>query len=72
MPDGCNVWFQASDVSKTGQELYLASIFRVDSSSDNSLMAWQKHYLMVFSADGTYDPEKFIVSFDDLYKVTNR
>lgn len=67
IPEGCNTWFQASDVSSTGQELYLGSVFKINKLSESSDMVWQGHYLMVINADGTYDPDNFIVKFDDLY-----
>lgn len=68
IPEGYNFWFQASDVSSTGQELYLASVFATDRKSESSDMVWQGHYLIVINADGTYDPDSFIVKFDDLFK----
>lgn len=48
----------------TGKEIYLASTFAPEYPQG----VWGEHYLMIINADGTYDPENFMVEFDDLKK----
>jgi hypothetical protein len=52
------------DWDADGKEIYLASTFTMEDAK----RIWHKHYLMVINADGTYDPENFMVEFDDLDK----
>ena len=52
------------DWDATGKEIYLASTYTMEDTK----RVWQKHYLMVINADGTYNPETFMVEFDDLKK----
>ena len=64
IPTGYKYDIIICDWDATGKEIYLASTF----SPREPLGDWGKHYLMVINADGTYDPENFIVEFDDLKK----
>ena len=64
IPTGYKYHIIICDWDATGKEIYLASTF----SPGEPLGDWSKHYLMVINADGTYDPENFIVEFDDLKK----
>ena len=62
--DGYKYRIIICDWDAKGKEIFLASTFTVEDTK----RIWNKHYLMVINADGTYDPENFMVEFDDLYK----
>lgn len=64
LPTGYKYRIIICDWDATGKEIYLAST----SAPEASPGVISKHYLMVINADGTYDPENFIVEFDDLKK----
>ena len=62
--DGYKYRIIICDWDATGKEIYLASTFTMEDTN----RIWHKHYLMVINRNGTYDPENFMVEFDDLYK----
>jgi hypothetical protein len=64
IPDGYTYNVLICDWDATGKELYLAST----TAPEDPPGVWRKHYLMVINRNGTYDPENFMVEFDDLYK----
>ena len=64
IPTGYKYSIRICDWDATGKEIYLASTYTMEDTK----RVWQKHYLMVINADGTYNPETFMVEFDDLKK----
>jgi hypothetical protein len=64
IPTGYKYSTRICDWDATGKEIYLASTFTMEDTK----RIWHKYYLMVINADGTYNPETFIVEFDDLKK----
>ena len=64
LPDGYTYNVKICDWDVKGKELYLAST----TAPEDPPGVWRKHYLMVINRNGTYDPENFMVEFDDLHK----
>jgi hypothetical protein len=56
------------DFSQTGQEIFFVS--RDEKRATNTGHEWINidYYLMILNADGTYDPENYLIKLDDLDK----
>ena len=66
MNDKMMTFIQFFDYSTTGQELFLVS--RQDNKSINGGYDYGPFddYLMILNADGTYDPENYLIKVADL------
>lgn len=54
------------DSSQTGQELYFVSRAINKSTTGGYEYVPFDHYFMILNADGTYDPENYLIKYDDL------
>ena len=68
IPDGWAYYINVCDKSVTDQELYIGTLYKKNDGSEQAGVHDRKHYLMIINADGTYDPDTFIVEFDDINK----
>jgi hypothetical protein len=64
--ENITTFVQYFDYSQTGQELFFVS--RYDAKTINSGSKWVSidFHLMILNADGTYDPENYLLKIDDL------
>lgn len=58
-------WAGFFDYSQTGQELFYAQKYQNTPKNGDSDYEVSEEYLMILNADGTYDPDNYLMKIDD-------